>query len=450
MPHIFRSRSTLLVALAASLAGCQHYTPLPLQTEAGLAPSLAAVPGLPAHALKIGEVTLLAVTRNPDLLAARARAGVAEAQLVQAGVLPNPSLSGAILPLLSGAGSVPGWNLGLSQDIKALIVLKPKRRSARDSLNQVRADLLWQEWQVAGQARQLAGDIVLGERLRPMLEQAYELMAKRYSANRKALEAGNGTLSTLAPSAAALQTARAAMLQQDQAQLASRHKLNALLGIAPDVALPLADAIDLPGFDPREVRVMLGTLPERRPDLLALRAGYAAQDEQLRVAILSQFPDLVLGASASSDNSKVISGGPNVQLGLPVFDRNQGNIAIARATREQLNREYAARLAAVTGEVGALLSEREQIALQLAAVSHDLDQARVAADRAARAFASGTLDERAFVDLLSTRFSKEQEVMTLELALFDRQVAIQTLIGAGLPAVDTLGFPDPGANGAAK
>jgi len=450
VPHIFRSRSTLLVALAASLAGCQHYTPLPLQTEAGLAPSLAAVPGLPAHALKIGEVTLLAVTRNPDLLAARARAGVAEAQLVQAGVLPNPSLSGAILPLLSGAGSVPGWNLGLSQDIKALIVLKPKRRSARDSLNQVRADLLWQEWQVAGQARQLAGDIVLGERLRPMLEQAYELMAKRYSANRKALEAGNGTLSTLAPSAAALQTARAAMLQQDQAQLASRHKLNALLGIAPDVALPLADAIDLPGFDPREVRVMLGTLPERRPDLLALRAGYAAQDEQLRVAILSQFPDLVLGASASSDNSKVISGGPNVQLGLPVFDRNQGNIAIARATREQLNREYAARLAAVTGEVGALLSEREQIALQLAAVSHDLDQARVAADRAARAFASGTLDERAFVDLLSTRFSKEQEVMTLELALFDRQVAIQTLIGAGLPAVDTLGFPDPGANGAAK
>lgn len=450
MPHIFRSRSTLLVALAASLAGCQHYTPLPLQTEAGLAPSLAAVPGLPAHALTIGEVTVLAVTRNPDLLAARARAGVAEAQLVQAGVLPNPSLSGAILPLLSGAGSVPGWNLGLSQDIKALIVLKPKRRSARDSLNQVRADLLWQEWQVAGQARQLAGDIVLGERLRPMLEQAYELMAKRYAANRKALEAGNGTLSTLAPSAAALQAARAAMLQQDQAQLASRHKLNALLGIAPDIALPLADAIDLPGFDPREVRAMLGTLPERRPDLLALRAGYAAQDEQLRVAILSQFPDLVLGASASSDNSKVISGGPNVQLGLPVFDRNQGNIAIARATREQLNREYAARLAAVTGDVGALLSEREQIALQLAAVSHDLDQARVAADRAARAFASGTLDERAFVDLLSTRFSKEQEVMTLELALFDRQVAIQTLIGARLPAVDTLGFPDPGANGAAK
>ncbi|WP_204272317.1 hypothetical protein, partial [Escherichia coli] len=49
-----------------------------------------------------------------------------------------------------------------------------------------------------------------------------------------------------------------------------------------------------------------------------------------------------------------------------------------------------------------------------------------------------------------TRFSKEQEAMTLETALIDRQVAIQTLIGAGLPAVDTLGFPDPGTAGAAK
>ena len=449
MLHATRYRLLILLC-GAPLASCAHYTPLPLRTEAPLAPSLAAIPDLPGRALTVAEVTALAVSRNPDLLAARAKTGVAEAQLVQAGVLPNPSLTGAFLPLLSGSGSVPAWNLGLSQDIKALIVLKPKRRSAKDSLYQVRADLLWQEWQVAGQARQLAGDIVLGERLRPMLEQAYELMAKRYAANRKAVEAGNSTLSTLAPSAAALQSARAALLQQDQAQLANRHKLNALLGIAPDVTVPLADAIDLPPFDPAGIRAMLATLPQRRPDLLALRAGYAAQDEQLRVAILSQFPDLVLGASVSSDNSKVINGGPDVQLGLPVFDRNQGNIAIARATREQLNREYAARLAAVTGEVGGLLSERDQIALQLAAAHHDLDEARGAAERAAKAFAADTLDERAFVDLLSTRFSKEQEVMTLELALFDRQVAIQTLIGAELPAVDTLGFPDPGVAGAAQ
>lgn len=64
------------------------------------------------------------------------------------------------------------------------------------------------------------------------------------------------------------------------------------------------------------------TLTDRRPDLLALRFGYAAQDEGLRAAILSQFPDLILGATGSSDSSKVINIGPNAQVGLPLFDRN--------------------------------------------------------------------------------------------------------------------------------
>ncbi|WP_204314405.1 hypothetical protein, partial [Klebsiella aerogenes] len=77
--------------LGLTVAGCAHYAPAPLPEAAPLAPALAAIPDLPARSLTIGDVAALAVTRNPDLQAARARRGVAEAQLVQAGVLPNPS-----------------------------------------------------------------------------------------------------------------------------------------------------------------------------------------------------------------------------------------------------------------------------------------------------------------------------------------------------------------------
>jgi outer membrane protein TolC len=153
-------------------------------------------------------------------------------------------------------------------------------------------------------------------------------------------------------------------------------------------------------------------------------------------AILAQFPDLVLGPSASSDNSKVINAGPNATLGLPVFDRNQGALAIARATRAQLHAEYAARLAATTGEVGALLGQAEQLSAQLDRARRALPAARLAAERAAAAFGASNLDERGYVDLVSNHFAREQEIMTLELALLDRQIAIQTLVGAGLPTVD--------------
>ena len=42
---------------------------------------------------------------------------------------------------------------------------------------------------------------------------------------------------------------------------------------------------------------------------------------------------------------------------LPVFNHNQGNIAIETATRQQLHDEYAARLTAADGQVRAMLAE---------------------------------------------------------------------------------------------
>jgi outer membrane protein TolC len=314
----------------------------------------------------------------------------------------------------------------------------------------VDAYLLWQEWQVAGHARQLAADIIQRERGRPLLEQAYALLHHRNAVTQQALAAGNATLVTTAPSALGFQAARTNLQALNQAQLEARHQLNALLGLAPDVVVPLAGTVDLPPLDPATIRASLSTLPSRRPDLLALRFGYAVQDQTLRAAILAQFPDFILGGQVASDNSKVINGGPTVSIGLPIFDRNQGNIAIARTTRTQLQAEYAARLAATSGEVGALLTEWEALRAQLAVVERDLPAARLAADRASQAFGSSALDERAYVDLVTNRFTREQDVLTLQLELLDRQIAIETLIGAGLPGVETLPQPDPVSGSATR
>lgn len=429
------------LVLATLLAGCAHYSALPLAREAPLAPSVAALDHAPAASpqgtsLTVSDVVTLALANNPDLRAARLKRGIAEGQATQAAILANPSLSGAFLPLLSGAGTVPAWNLGLAQDIKSLITYRARRRAATASSGQVAADLVWQEWQVAGQARQIATDIIIGTRSRPTYVAAYDLLADRNGKLERALEARTVTLVTVAPDRVALQAARTSLNTLDQTLLSQRHQLNALLGLTPDAVVPLAGAPDLPSFDPAAIRSGLPTLPDRRPDLLALRLGYAAADEQLRVAILSQFPDLILGGAVSSDNAKVINGGPNVQIGLPIFDRNQGNVAIARATRAQLHADYAARLAAATGTVGALLREYEQLAEQLVTARRDLPAARSAAARAQAAFGASNIDERGYVDLVSNRFAKEEEIMTLELALFDRQIAIQTLVGDGLPTVD--------------
>lgn len=419
------------------LAGCARYSALPLATTAPLVPTLAALDGpAPSTPLIVGQVVTLALANNPDLRATRLKRGVAAGQATQAAILANPVVSGAVLPLLAGAGTVSAWNLGLAQDVKSLITYRARRRIAEAGSKQVAADLVWQEWQIAGQARQIATDLIIGTRSRSTYAAAYELLAGRNGKLERALAARTVTLLTVAPDRVALQAARTSLDTLDQTLLAQRHQLNALLGLTPDALVPLATTPDLPPFDPAAIRSRLSTLADRRPDLLALRLGYTAADEQLRMAILSQFPDLILGGTVSSDNAKVVNGGPNVQVGLPIFDRNQGNVAIARATRAQLHADYAARLAAATGTVGALLQEYEQLAAQLAIARRDLPAARTAATRAQAAFGASNIDERGYVDLVSNRFAREEEIMTLELALFDRQIAIQTLIGAGLPTID--------------
>ena len=427
----------MAILLAVAVAGCARYTALPLSTAIPLAPSLGALDGsTPQAPLTVAQVVTLALANNPDLKAARLQRGIAAGQTTQAGLLANPSLSGALLPLLSGAGTVPAWNLGIAQDIKSILTYKSRQRAARAGERQVDAGVVWQEWQVAGQARQIATDLIVGARSRRNYLAAYQLLAERGARLDKALASQTVTLVTVAPDRVALQSARAALDTLDQQQLNLRHQLNALLGLTPDVAVPLAAEPDLPPFDPAQVRGQIATLPDRRPDLLALRMGYAASDEQLRQAIQSQFPDLILGGSVASDNSKVINGGPDIQIGLPIFDRGQGAIAVARATRAQLRADYDARLAAAVGTVGALLREYEQLSAQLTVARRDLPAARLAAERAQAAFGASNLDERGYVDLVSNRFAKEQEIMTLELALLDRRIAIQTLVGAGLPAVD--------------
>ena len=120
-------------------------------------------------------------------------------------------------------------------------------------------------------------------------------------------------------------------------------------------------------------------------------------------------------------------------------------MAIANATRAQLHAEYAARLAAIHGEVGAMLAEIEQLSTQLAIARRDLPAAQAAADNARTAFAAARLDERGYVDLVSNRFAKEEEIMTLENALLDRQIAIETLLGTGLPTTDLPAEPTAGA-----
>jgi outer membrane protein TolC len=438
VPTVTGSIAVVLIAAILSLASCAAPAELPLPSQAVLSDSLDGLNHdgmLLQPKLTVSQVALLAVRNNPDLRATRSQHGVAQAQVLQTGLMPNPQFTGAFLPLVAGLGTTPAYNAGLSEDIRALIVLSSSRAAAWASAGQVDAQVLWQEWQVIGQARLLAVDVITADRLMALLARNRDLLATRYRKSQIAVAAGNETLAVLAPDLAALQTTTAQINDLERQQLSRRHQLNALLGLAPDVAVPLDPRIDIPPWNVNAVAQALPTFAQRRPDLVALQFGYRAQSAKLRTAILSRFPNLVFGMTGGSDNSNVRNLGPQVTLELPIFNQNQGHIAIEMATRQQLHDEYAARLAAASGQVRAMTAEIGLLSHQLITVRQDLAGTRRVAGQAEAAFNAGNLDERSYVDLVAARLTKEQEIVTIEQSLLDQQVAVATLIGAGMPAI---------------
>lgn len=126
-------------AWAGLAAGCAGYQASDLPRRPALVATVAALdrarPGggrVPAdQPLTLGEVGLLAVQNSPDLRAIRARRGVAQAQVIQAGLLPDPVLAGSYGVLLAGPDFANAFSASLPADIAALVTLSARQAASK-------------------------------------------------------------------------------------------------------------------------------------------------------------------------------------------------------------------------------------------------------------------------------------------------------------------------------
>jgi outer membrane protein TolC len=395
-----------------------------------------------AQAFSIDEIGLLALLNDPDLASEYGQVEQARAALLTATTLPNPQLGLGFFALLGGPGSTPAYAVSLSQDITSLITYRPRAAAAQAEFGSVNAQLLWQEWLVAQQARLLAVDIYGFDQEINVRTQELSVLTSELAQVRQAAAAGNLDLSDEAPLSAAAASAESALATARLTRLQSWQSLDALLGLQASVRFDiLPPAVAAP---PTDMVSLMASLPERRPDLLALQLGYEAADEQVRAAILMQFPALSLGPAFGSDTSNVRSLGPQMTIDLPIFDRNQGGVAAARATRDVLHAQYQAELDSTAGTVQAL-------GTNIATLESDLSRARIAATdaqsalgQANRAYSKNSLDQRALADYQTTALERDLDVINFQSQLSADRLALGIELGLGLPQMRIA--PQPNAD----
>jgi outer membrane protein TolC len=398
------------------------------------APALAAHRFDPRDGLDVLDVAMLAVANNPSLRLARDDLGLARAQAFAAGLLPDPQLSasGGWPTPASPPGSV-AFSYGLSIDVVQVLMNASNRRAAGAHAAQTDLGLLWQEWQVIAQAKTLFVRAQLSARALPWLAGARALAFERY---RRALDAAGHhelTGDALALAQLVYQDASRQYTDAQRAAVQTRHDLNALLGLAPTVRLVLRGPDDAQPVDPATLEHALAELPWRRPDLLALKAGYTAQQIRYRAAILGQFPNLTIGFVRTRDTAYNYTSGFQINLNLPIFNRNRGNIAIERATRQRMKDEYQTRVNEAYAEVDRLRGDSAVLAQALANAEEALPEQEQRSRDAERAYAAYQITIDAFTDAQTALLARRIDIATLRESLAEQRIALQAVLGASIP-----------------
>jgi len=441
------------------LTGCATYHPVTLETSAKLSDKLEQLRMDTSQRMELPqawrnssvnandglneiEIIQLAVLNNPHMGAARALLQQASAQLMQAGLLPDPQLNlSADFPPNNDATLVKAYGIGLGFDLQALIIRGAKKSAATKQARATYLQVLWQEWQIIQQARMLYRRGLIQKQKVDMTHEQFLQVQQTWLGEKNALNQGNVTLVQEGLPRAAMMDAHVAWVEARRQLNTTDHDLALLLGLSPQALIPLVpptagleSLLVAPLAQGKAWEHQLHSIATRRPDLLALQVGYMSQESKVREQILSQFPTFSIGANRLRDTAGVWSLGPFINLNLPIFNGNRGNISMARATRERLRVEYRAQYVSAYVQASRLAGDQRLAYEEWQALVVQLPDLQRLTQRMANAMQAGDVDMLTFTTIRSNYYAQQARLLNLEQTLLEQSVALDTLM-ATLPDV---------------
>lgn len=302
----------------------------------------------PSGGVSLSEAQGLALSRNWDLLAARADVDFATAQSWVARQLPNPTLA-ASMAKVPADGRHAATTLGngvfqRSYDTIAafnqLVEVGGKRRARKDS---AREGLAASQYRLEDARRQLVLAVTRAYVAARVAETGARIQRDSAASLRREADIAGTRLRAGDISVAEKQQIEIAAdrLELDAARAeadarAARVQLQVLLGVPkPDGVVELSDTLESLAARPPEGG---GAAPPAglRPDVAAAEADVRRAEADYRLAKANRVPDptfLVQYEREPPDQANTLGFG--VSLPLPLWNRNQGAIAAADAARRQ-------------------------------------------------------------------------------------------------------------------
>ena len=296
----------------------------------------------------------IALVRNPALLVELEDLGIAQADLVQAGLLHGIHVGGGPRFPLTGPSAV-GYEFDAGLNFIEALLIPLRKKAARAHLRETTLRVANAVIELDVHVRQAYYDAVAAEQLLELYRAVAELSeAAAELARRQAQTGVAGTMNELERSEleAAEAAARIAYQHAHVHVVESREHLVRMLGLFGDAAqIRLPESLpELPKRDP-DLAQLERIAVRQRFDLQAERAELDALVSAVKIARRVPFVDVRVGALGEGDPGDVATLGPFFELQIPVFDWGQAEIARAEAMLRQVERRLRGRAVVVRSDV---------------------------------------------------------------------------------------------------
>ena len=292
----------------------------------------------------------IALLNNRTLQATYEELGIAQADLVQAGLLHNPVFIGSWRS--SSHTSVLNSEYALAQNFLDLFLLPLRKKLAAAQFEQAKLRVSDAVLGFSVQVRTAYYTLQGAEQVHTMRQTVMQAADAARELAERQHKAGNINDLELATRQGAFQQARLELAQSEVAAQLARERLHQLLGFAEaSMAWRLVDQLPaLPSADP--VLDNLETLAlTQRLDLAATQRSVDILARARTVTRLGLVPVVDVGVDAEHDLDHAWVSGPTLDVEVPIFDQRQAARARINAQLRQAQQQLVALEAEIRSEV---------------------------------------------------------------------------------------------------
>lgn len=302
-----------------------------------------------------------ALAQNRDLAAARFAIRQAEGRLKQAGLWPNPEfeLSRQSDRAFANEGEF-AFSTGFRQRFPITGRLAKAKAVARVDVAQAVAEVRNQERLVAGEVLGLSRDLLVTQEKLKANQELQSTILKLVEVSEKRLKVAEVSAADVNLAKLELQKltlAQAALLNQQEIAVTA---LNGLLGREPKSSLHISGTVSAQ-IETNDVAQISRQALAARPDRQLAALGIDRAGAEIKLAKAEKWEDWTVGFDYSRERSVFSEPtrlddtdnfiGLSVSIPLPLWNRNQGRVSEALASRERAEAELGALALRIATEV---------------------------------------------------------------------------------------------------